>query len=1035
VIANSQGNRITPSVVAFTKEGRIVGDGAEVQRKLNPPSVIYNAKRFIGKMWNDPIVQENATRYPFKILQKNGRVQFEADCDSKTFYQTPEEVAAAVLSRMKKIAEDYLEESVEDVVITVPAYFTDSQRQATKDAGKIAGLNVIRIINEPTAAAMAYGLREGEKEFEGRHVLVYDIGGGTFDVSVLEVENDLILVEATAGNTNLGGEDFTERIVRHFKMEIFRKHCVDITPDHKAMARLMGACEKLKRNLSAENVTESKIHIDAFLPDGSDFDSTMSRAKFEDICQILFKNTIQEVEKVLEDAKLAKEDIHEVVLVGGSSRIPKLQALLSAFFNINNNSSSNHKIILNKSINPDEAVACGAAIQAAILNNDQDASVKDLLLMDVNPLSIGFNVKGGITQFVIERNTVLPVKKPYVAVTGEDNQTNFCIKITEGERAMTKDNMILGFFDITDLPLRKAGEAKVDLEFALDANGILKVSATVRDTGKKAGITMDTSSSGRRSAEEINELIEKAEMMKTADEAQENRALTLNKLTALCHHIKLESQEYPETELGDLLTRTQDCIAWVSEHPDANEEPLLLRYEDLKYKASKLLIPSVSKEPTQRSDHVLRLDKLTSTFCLKKGRELMKTDQIKAAEWFQKAYQIAREMGRLDKTIEALQLLGHAHRILIKSSSNSSMVFQRINRAISTVSTLTSALDLDKNVHENEARKCVIQDIQFAVDEFFEMMKGLDYDVKSSILKRFMRAMENSSSIKNAEWLQIAFQCRIKEIQHVLEKVKDCIEKENYKVAQSVIKDLNYPKEQAKHCVRSGQEEDELNEMIDVIQMHSSHAEALNQLDLAEELLEGVREDDPDAIDKALLALDHLSHSKLLTKEKYKKVYVKASFFEGKIFMDLILNKEKAKACFHEVMELSDTNDNTDQLKETEFLLEKLQAEIERAKGRNLNKQNLRQELEMDINKLKAADSRMTDEEFCSFVFSEFPPKHKDGFKKPEMTANPMSKKRAYIRFLTFYHPDKVDSSEHGEKYKIRCDEISQCINGRFSKM
>ena len=423
VIANSQGHRITPSVVAFTERGRIIGEGAEIQQSLDPRNTIFNAKRFIGRKWDDQVVQDNIERYPFKIQEQENRVQFGVTVNKKQQFHTPEEVSGAVLLRLKKIAEDYLDTTVEDAVITVPAYFTDSQRQATKDAGRLAGLNVLRIINEPTAAAMAYGLQEDDKKEEGMHILVYDLGGGTFDVSVLEIEGDLLQVKATSRKNNPGGEDFNSTLVKHFKKEIFRKHRVDMSPNHKAIQSLTNAWEILRRNLSAKKTTQSKIYLDAFLPDGKDFSSSMSRAQFEHMCQPHFNETMKYVDLVLQDSGLSKDDISEVVLVGGSSRIPKIQAMLSEFFN--------HKT-LNKSVNPDEAVACGAAIQAAILNNNQHTSVKDLLLMDVNPLSLGTSRYGGITDVIIQRNTMIPVKKHTVRQTAKDFQTSVVFDIIEG---------------------------------------------------------------------------------------------------------------------------------------------------------------------------------------------------------------------------------------------------------------------------------------------------------------------------------------------------------------------------------------------------------------------------------------------------------------------------------------------------------------------------------------------------------------------------------------------------------------------------
>ena len=421
VIANSQGSRITPSVVAFTERGRIVGEGAEVQKTLDPENTIYSAKRFIGRTPDDPTINENRGKYPFKVGDDGKTMKFEVEFQKTKELVSPEEISAAVLAHMKRIAEDYLEEPVEDAVITVPAYFSNSQRQATMDAAQIAGLKVKRIINEPTAASMAYNLQE--KLTDGSHILVYDLGGGTFDVSVLSLDEDVLEVKATGGDPNLGGDDFNILLVRHFQKEIFRKHQWDMNSNHRATQRLTEACEKLKRNLSAANATVSHIDLASFLPDSSDFSSSLSRAKFEDLCKEEFKKTTKVVEQVLLDAKVIRDEISEVVLVGGSTRIPKVRALLAEMF---------PQKPLNKSVNPDEAVACGAAIQAAILNHDQYASIRDTILMDVTPLSIGINIKGDITDVKIKRNTTIPVKKSCIRVTVLDNQTTARFTATEG---------------------------------------------------------------------------------------------------------------------------------------------------------------------------------------------------------------------------------------------------------------------------------------------------------------------------------------------------------------------------------------------------------------------------------------------------------------------------------------------------------------------------------------------------------------------------------------------------------------------------
>ena len=422
VIANGQGSRITPSVVAFTERGRIVGEGAEVQKSLDPENTIYSAKRFIGRSADDSTIKENKGKYPFKVGDDGMTLKFEVEFQKKKEVFSPEQISAAVLAHMKKMAEDYLEEPVEEAVITVPAYFSNSQRQATMDAAQIAGLKVKRIINEPTAASMAYKLQD--KLADGSHILVYDLGGGTFDVSVLMLDEDVLEVKATGGDPNLGGDDFNILLVRHFQKEIPRKHQWDITSNHRATQRLTEACEKLKRNLSAANTMVSHIDLASFLPDGSDFSSSLSRAKFEELCKDEFKKTTTIVEQVLLDARVIRDQISEVVFVGGSTRIPKVRAMLSEMF---------PQKPLNKSVNPDEAVACGAAIQAAILNHDQHSSIRDTLLMDVTPLSIGIDLKGDITQVHIKRNTTIPVKKTFALVTSFNNQSSILFPVVEGK--------------------------------------------------------------------------------------------------------------------------------------------------------------------------------------------------------------------------------------------------------------------------------------------------------------------------------------------------------------------------------------------------------------------------------------------------------------------------------------------------------------------------------------------------------------------------------------------------------------------------
>ena len=432
VIANDQGSRITPSTVAFTSKERLVGEEANFQRVIDPANTIYNSKRFIGRTFDDPVVKENKSKYPFQFRRRNNRVVFQVDYLNRPALITPEEVGAALLEKMKKIAEDHLDCGVTSAVITVPAYFSDAQRAATKDAGKIAGLTVLRVINEPTAAAIAYGLNSGkvetgeeEEESEEKTVLVYDLGGGTFDVSVLELSRSGVFqVVSTSGNTFLGGEDFTQRLVQHFQAEIKKKFGVE-TLHAKAERRLANACEKAKRDLSSTKGNEALIELDELIPGGKDFNSKISRAKFENLCSDLFKQTTETVKEVLKDAKLEKDDVNEVVLIGGSTRIPKIRSMLKKMFK---NSRVNH------TINPDEAVACGAAIQAAILSGEEHASLEDTLLLDVNPLSLGMNLQGGVTKVVIERNSMIPTKQVVTGLANAaTNATTLLCTIVEGK--------------------------------------------------------------------------------------------------------------------------------------------------------------------------------------------------------------------------------------------------------------------------------------------------------------------------------------------------------------------------------------------------------------------------------------------------------------------------------------------------------------------------------------------------------------------------------------------------------------------------